>query len=84
MKLPDNPTEIAPLEQHWVDVLHRELPVPYCPEPELQRWTKDDVTRWTLHGGMNAGLSVFIYLDALAKGEKQRPIPFDRCEELPR
>jgi len=56
---------------------------PYCPEAlassELGGAQKDT---WTLRGALNAGLSVFLYLQALTRGEKQPSVAYDRCEEL--
>jgi mono/diheme cytochrome c family protein len=80
--LPLKPTDIAELERLWVESLHKELPVPYCPLDKLRRSSVSEVNRWTTRGAMNAGLSVFMYLDALARGEKRRPIPYDHCEDL--
>jgi mono/diheme cytochrome c family protein len=42
----------------------------------------DDVERWSIRGAMNAGVSVFVYLDARAKGEVVRKSAYNRCEEL--
>jgi mono/diheme cytochrome c family protein len=64
---------------------------PFCPDAFLSDgtanqnlFTEDDVERWSTRGAMNAGLSVFLYLDALSKGLKKHPIPYDRCEDLRR
>jgi hypothetical protein len=43
-----------------------------------------EVEDWALRGAMNAGMSVFLYLDALSKG-KVKPVPaYNHCEELGR
>jgi hypothetical protein len=43
-----------------------------------------DVDNWALRGAMNAGMFVFVYLDALSKGTV-KPVPaYTRCEELAR
>ena len=60
---------------------------PYCPDAFLAQsdnlFTADDVERWATRGAMNAGMAVFLYLDALSKGQKQHAIPYDHCEQLP-
>jgi mono/diheme cytochrome c family protein len=62
---------------------------PYCPDAFLGTddapanvFNDKDVERWATRGAMNAGMSVFLYLDALAKGKKAHPTPFDHCEQL--
>jgi mono/diheme cytochrome c family protein len=58
---------------------------PYCPEGlGANTWINNlDHAMWTRRGSMNAGLTVFLYLDGLAKQVAQRPVEFNRCEQLP-
>ncbi len=42
-----------------------------------------DGRQWTIRGAANAGLAVFLYLDALAKGQVQPTVGYDQCEALP-
>jgi mono/diheme cytochrome c family protein len=44
----------------------------------------DDVERWAIRGAMNAGMAVFLYLDALSKGEVSTKPAYNHCEELGR
>jgi mono/diheme cytochrome c family protein len=73
------------VQQEWQAHAGTGTEPPYCPDEYLadsQNWfTAADAERWTTRGAMNAGLSVFLYLDALAKGEKRRPVPYNRCEQ---
>lgn len=41
-----------------------------------------DANRWALRGAANAGLAVFAYLDAVAKGDVARVPAYDQCEQL--
>ncbi len=72
--------------------LGRKLPV--CPEALLDRSasgvvlptgdvTLEERNEWATRGAANAGMLVFQYLDALAKGEVKPTPAYDRCEELP-
>lgn len=45
--------------------------------------SKQDANRWALRGAANAGIAVFLYLDAISRGEIERLPAYDRCEELP-
>ena len=74
-------SDLAAVERYWREPLGKPDPIPFCPDG-LQRLDEAAVKRWSMRGAMNAGLSVFLYLDALAKGEVTRPIPYDRCEDL--
>jgi hypothetical protein len=51
-------------------------PVPYCPDPTREspprtwadvRWTPERQQELALRGAMNAGMAVFVYLDAIAR-----------------
>ncbi|HVZ31677.1 MAG TPA: hypothetical protein VG963_04580, partial [Polyangiaceae bacterium] len=91
---PTTPDELAAL----VEEFHRERPSdpsdpPYCADelagatPKTQAhagplFDVADARDWVRRGAMNAGLSVFAYLDALAKGQTPRPVEYDHCEEL--
>jgi len=62
-----------------------EAGLPYCPDsllPSQNEMSADQKEAFTLRGALNAGLSVFLYLQALTRGEKQPSVPYDRCEEL--
>jgi hypothetical protein len=52
-------------------------------EAEYQegRFLLHDVQRWSIRGAINAGLAVFLYLDALERGQIQPEPPFNKCEE---
>jgi mono/diheme cytochrome c family protein len=74
------------VESAWAEhVSASELP-PYCPDAFLDStenaMTADEAERWATRGAINAGLAVFVYLDALARGEVHSPVPYDRCDEL--
>jgi mono/diheme cytochrome c family protein len=66
-------------------------PMPFCPTevvplgdqgsssgPQLKA---DDLEAWATRGAINAGLSVFTYLDAVARGLVPKPT-YDHCEQL--
>ena len=59
---------------------------PYCPDAFVASqdnlFSAIDGDRWETRGAMNAGLAVFVYLDALARGEVRPPVRYDRCEVL--
>lgn len=42
----------------------------------------DDVERWAIRGAMNAGMSVFVYLDAISRGLIQPKPAYNRCQDL--
>jgi hypothetical protein len=71
-------------------------PLPMCPEaitaedaagrlkvdlntPDI---APEEAERWAVRGAMNAGMSVFVYLDALSKGQVKPKPKYNRCEEL--
>jgi len=65
-------------------------PLPFCPEVlferdgtgnEIHRFESEEIDDWTLRGAMNAGLAVYVYLDAISKGA-QPPPAFNACERL--
>jgi len=56
-------------------------PIPYCPDG-LLTWSQADIDEYTLRGAINAGLAVFAYLDAIAKGEVEPQLLFDECQKL--
>ena len=66
-------------------------PVPFCPNPdELSpplTWaemllTAEERDQWALRGAMNAGMAVFVYLDAIAKGQTKPKLQFNQCQSL--
>jgi len=59
--------------------------LPWCPAEAAtgaHAWSVADGSRWAIRGAANAGLAVFLYLDALSHGRVQRKPSYDRCEEL--
>jgi hypothetical protein len=88
---------IRPTDQATIDRVEREWQAahagagqpPYCPDAflgtvdaPLNVYTAADVERWATRGAMNAGMAVFLYLDALSKGQKRHPVAYDHCEQL--
>lgn len=73
LQLPMCPDEVTPLDApgrlQYVDNLGSPV-------------DSDDVERWTARGAMNAGMSVFVYLDALSKGQVKPKPKYNHCEEL--
>jgi hypothetical protein len=77
-------------EAEWAKYAGSDVAPPYCPDAFLKDANgveqnivpADELDRWAARGAMNAGMAVFLYLEALAKGEKQRPVPYDHCEQL--
>src|SRR5262249_26707292 len=70
-------------------------PLPICPDeayppevPEVKRqyysMTVDEMNRWADRGAINAGIQVFLYVQALSDPERRlKPKPaYDRCELL--
>ena len=86
VRRPAVPENVAFFEEYWTEHVGATQPIPYCPQTFLDSttnlFTDEDAERWSVRGAVNAGLVVFLYLDALAKGEVQRLIPYDRCEDL--
>jgi len=58
-------------------------PLPVCPADLGAPLTEEDQENWATRGAMNAGLSVFIYLDRATRGITTPPPPYDRCDLLP-
>jgi mono/diheme cytochrome c family protein len=64
--------------------------LPRCPTEFLDDFTSattneltlEEGEKWAMRGAANAGLAVFYYLEALAKGELKPQPSFDKCEEL--
>jgi mono/diheme cytochrome c family protein len=84
-----NPAITAAVEARWQAHAGAGAEPPYCPEalllnagPVSNLWSASDIDAWAARGAMNAGMAVFLYLDALAKGTATRVVPYDRCEEL--
>jgi mono/diheme cytochrome c family protein len=83
---PETPAERSALEAKFREMRSgRDDEPPYCPDQLGTAHLTNNLehAQWTRRGSMNAGLAVFIYLDALAKGETQRPMEYNRCEQLP-
>ena len=82
---PDDANERADLDQYWANLHGGTGPgLPYCP-PELiasAPLSDQDVLRWTQRAAMNAGFSVFLYLDALTKNDVERIPNYNECEKL--
>jgi mono/diheme cytochrome c family protein len=63
-------------------------PLPICPDTWLTVANKIDQAAfdsWSLRAAMNAGFSVFLYLDQLSRDAlsgKAAPVAFDHCEQL--
>jgi mono/diheme cytochrome c family protein len=63
-------------------------PLPFCPTSWLNdtnKLSETDLDRWTLKGAINAGASVFVYLDQLSHDAVQGKEPqpgYDQCEQL--
>lgn len=55
--------------------------VPYCPDG-VPTMTQAEVDQWIKRGAMNAGKAVFVYLDAVAKGEIEPQIGYDECHRF--
>lgn len=75
----------AKLEARWA-AAHPDSKLPFCPDKflgnEANRLTDQDVDDWARRGAINAGLAVFLYLDAVSKGEI-KPLPdYDQCDKL--
>ncbi len=81
--MPTKPVDKAFIDTKWHQ--HSTSETPWCPDAFLaisHAWTPTEQDTWATRGAMNAGMAVFLYLDALSKGEKQHVIPYDRCEQL--
>ncbi|MEI9953424.1 MAG: hypothetical protein WDO74_31710 [Pseudomonadota bacterium] len=53
--------------------------VPLCPTTWAKVGDEDAMQRWINRGAINAGLSVFTYLDKFIKGEISH-VTYDQCE----
>jgi hypothetical protein len=87
---PGNADTRTRVETEWAAHAGAEQQPPYCPDGYVldaqsmpaNVFSDGDIDRWATRGAMNAGMSVFLYLDALAKGQKQRVVLYDHCENL--
>jgi hypothetical protein len=83
---PSDPAVLQAVQSYWEEHASAGAEPPYCPDAFIEvetNWvTEQEAERWATRGAMNAGFSVFLYLDALAKGKIQRPVPHNRCEDL--
>jgi mono/diheme cytochrome c family protein len=61
------------------------LPDSLTGEPDCTNgcWSGHDADRWAVRGAINAGLAVFLYLDALTKGTTTALPGYDACHSLP-
>ncbi|MDX2054742.1 MAG: hypothetical protein SFV15_20235 [Polyangiaceae bacterium] len=69
-------------------------PLPICPPQMFQDisvmggatvspiWTEERITSWARRGAINAGLAVFAYVDAVARGTALPKPGYDQCESL--
>lgn len=69
-------------------------PLPICPQQMFQDisvlggasvspiWTEERITTWARRGAINAGLAVFAYIDAVARGTTLPKPGYDQCESL--
>jgi hypothetical protein len=85
LRTPSDPSVKTALESYWHDQWADGSPPPYCPvaflSDEAGHLTDVEASDWSRRGAMNAGLSVFLYLDSVEHGTK--PIPdYDHCEQL--
>jgi len=71
--------------------------IPYCPDAWLKdpknvlgsvydsamgHYTYPDANAWAVRGAINAGMSVFLYLDQLVRGKVAPPVQYNHCEQL--
>lgn len=65
--------------------------MPTCPDPKQFSppktwsdvlWKQERANQWALRGAMNAGLAVFSYLDAIAKGKVKPALQYNECSSL--
>ncbi|MEY4508682.1 MAG: hypothetical protein RLZZ450_804 [Pseudomonadota bacterium] len=55
--------------------------VPQPGTPEKTLLTAEEQQTWALQGAINAGLSVFSYVDAVTRGEVGVQLAYDQCEQ---
>ena len=71
-----NATQVAAAES-WA----QRVQIPFCP-PGLTQVSVEEQDAWARRGAINAGFSVYAYLDAFTRsGAAPRPT-FDQCEKL--
>jgi mono/diheme cytochrome c family protein len=56
-------------------------PYPLCPE-NVALWGVEEQRDFVTRGAMAAGLAVYTYLDALARGQVEPPVAYDQCQKL--
>jgi hypothetical protein len=96
LRVPKDPTKKSAATSWVSDAAHflNGRPMPFCPESVVPpsdnyppngdgRMTSDDIDRWTYRGAINAGMSVFLYLDDLVKRGATPQPRYDQCELLP-
>lgn len=61
-------------------------PIPICPvslfADPANALDDQEVADWSLRGAINAGFSVYLYLDGIVGGTLQPKVPFDQCDLL--
>jgi mono/diheme cytochrome c family protein len=73
------------LLSYWKSTFGKTSEPPLCPDGLVERGNRlsdEELVRWTTRGAITAGLTVFLYLDALARGQTRRLVPYDHCEDL--
>jgi hypothetical protein len=84
------PTDSAgqQVASNYVQNTRAGAPLPFCPTTwhvDANKLSEADLDRWTLAGAINAGESVFLYLEQLSKDALQGKGPppgYDQCERL--
>jgi hypothetical protein len=88
MLAPDANDQNAQVALAQVQATRGSNPLPICPSDwfnDANRVSGDDLDKWTLRGAMNAGMSVFLYLDKLEHDALQNKGPqptYDDCQAL--
>ena len=78
IRTPTEPSKLAFLDQYRIDG----RPLPMCPNAILSTpFSADDIDAWTTRGALNAGFSVFLFLNELAHGRVDR-VRYNECEKL--
>jgi hypothetical protein len=79
-------------QQAYIDAHHAAdgQPLPICPDelfpthnPFQDRMFEAALDQWATRGAVNAGFSVFLYLDRVMRGTIKRVPDYDHCEQLP-
>jgi hypothetical protein len=88
IRRPSSPVDLANAEEFRRQQFTADdppQPLPYCPDAVIKDMPKPGdnvwVETWTRRGALNAGFSVFLFLDALAHGRVDRTA-YNECEKL--